>query len=178
MREPSRPTHRTPHTSSNLMTIPDLSANADIVVIGFGGTTPVKVRLKLPPAVFSSAFTILGVLLPRWICRACAFRCVWCHRKIMHMSYHHARLCSVGGGVDYIHMWFSIPVALRMLSSSSLSTVMISVPLSLFTPTSLSFIMYDFNNMSANTNIAARRSFICSPISVTTRMSTRASTPN
>ena len=72
MREPSRPTHRTPHTSSNLMTIPDLSANADIVVIGFGGTTPVKVRLKLPPAVFSSAFTILGVLLPRWICRACA----------------------------------------------------------------------------------------------------------
>ena len=73
MREPSRPTHRTPHTSSNLMTIPDLSANADIVVIGFGGTTPVKVRLKLPPAVFSSAFTILGVLLPRWICRACAF---------------------------------------------------------------------------------------------------------
>ena len=71
MREPSRPTHRTPHTSSNLMTIPDLSANADIVVIGFGGTTPVKVRLKLPPAVcfllrlpFSAYYFRVGYAAP------------------------------------------------------------------------------------------------------------------
>jgi hypothetical protein len=47
------------NTTTTTMTIPSDLSNADIVVIGFGGTAPAKVRIMLPACCFLCLLVVL-----------------------------------------------------------------------------------------------------------------------
>jgi hypothetical protein len=122
------------NTTTTTMTIPSDLSNADIVVIGFGGTAPAKVCIMLPACCFLCLFfSLYYVFQSDGIPRLHSFS-VWC----MSMC-----LC---------WRWTLFSINPRRYTFWFDYVMMIFVPLSLFTPLTSSLI---FTCLHTNENIAA-----------------------